>query len=876
MADDQGPRGEIVPTEAEARLIAFARQGRRAHMDGAVVRASVLRALAIGARPDWPVQPVGLRVYNAVIDGRFDLEGCTIPFPVLFFQCRFAIEPGEARSAILIRDARLPRLGLYECAIEGGVLANRARIETGIFMRGAKVTGRMEMRGIELGGALTMEEATFEDPRSAIMLDAARIGGPLILRGSTVRGEVRLTGARIGGGILLEEASFTHSGPAFIADGIAADGPLVLSKTVITGGLQLRGAQLRGVHADDLSVSGERTALNAQDARVTAGWTMQRAKAKGAILLEGLRLTGNLVLDQAQVEGSGETALSADGADVSGWCSLAQGRFKGAVRLAGATVADRVLLDGADIDARYYALLAEGLRAGHGLTLRGAKLAGTLNLMGAEIGHALTAHDITIEGRGRAIEADVIRIGGNWMMRGAKLNGSVRLPGATIDGQLALTGSEIAGDVLAIRADGARIRGGWFMGRSKVKGIVRFPSAEIGNQVRFRGSHFSVRQGPAVFANGTTISRDLMLDSGFRADGAVVLHQLVVNGTVDLRGSTIRSAVIAREGTGLVKRDDEDDELSEPYDELSLSLVDARLDRLEMPETAECRPRGIVDFSRLQVGAYVDHAAAWPPPLRRGRARPEDRFRSAEGRDLDHLILDGFTYDHLENPTGLQPGDGRSGNRSGAARMRIRWLYGQADEDLVRHFKPQSWVALASRLAGQGYVEDARALTIARLRRERRSSTTGFWAYMQSLLLDVLALYGFNPWRTVGWMALAVLLFAGAFAWGARDCLEPGCADETVYVRSKLGDYAGASYPVFNSLAFSLDVFVPFISFGYEDHWRPNLRHGPLAAIEQPFRVTLTKGGLLYVLELLEMVIGLVLTSLAVTGFTGLLRRDGG
>jgi hypothetical protein len=39
-------------------------------------------------------------------------------------------------------------------------------------------------------------------------------------------------------------------------------------------------------------------------------------------------------------------------------------------------------------------------------------------------------------------------------------------------------------------------------------------------------------------------------------------------------------------------------------------------------------------------------------------------------------------------------------------------------------------------------------------------------------------------------------------------------------------------------------------------------------------RAGLTVGSLLYALYVLEMVIGLILTSLAITGFTGLLKGD--
>jgi hypothetical protein len=160
------------------------------------------------------------------------------------------------------------------------------------------------------------------------------------------------------------------------------------------------------------------------------------------------------------------------------------------------------------------------------------------------------------------------------------------------------------------------------------------------------------------------------------------------------------------------------------------------------------------------------------------------------------------------------------------------------------------------------------------------------------LILDLFALYGYNPWRTVMWMAVFVLLFAGVWAWAASYCERSSCLDETVFVVSNRDAYTQErferSYPDFHPLAYSFDVFVPFISFGYEDHWRPNLNWGVLAELPDPtasFRpggqrndgyVTITIGGILYVLGILEMILGLVLTSLLVTGFTGLLRGEDG
>ena len=151
----------------------------------------------------------------------------------------------------------------------------------------------------------------------------------------------------------------------------------------------------------------------------------------------------------------------------------------------------------------------------------------------------------------------------------------------------------------------------------------------------------------------------------------------------------------------------------------------------------------------------------------------------------------------------------------------------------------------------------------------------------------MLALYGFNPWRTVVWMMLFVGLFAGIWAWAATGCGRADCKDEQVFVMALKGNFsqddakAAAAYPDFNPLAYSLDVFVPFVDFGFETHWRPNIGYGPLGETLPPDALAprqagpvLTFGAVLYGLYVLEMVIGLVLTSLAVTGFTGLLRGD--
>jgi hypothetical protein len=714
-----------------------------------------------------------------------------------------------------------------------------------MFMTGSRIEGMVRLRGATIGEAMAMDGATISNPRdTAILADGMRLGGPWVLRSAVIDGQTRLAGARIGGGMLWEEARLGGHTVAVNADGATVDSVWVLRRAQIAGALRFRGTTVAAMDAQELVVSTS-----------TEGFNGRGAKIGSDLVLHGAKITGGVRLGRAHISGE----LSAKGA----------------------------ALAGQDHD---WGLAAAGLIVDQGISLSAAKLKGGISLAGARLGQGLSANNIEIDGeRGRAIEADVIQIRGNWIMRGALISGSVRFAGARIDGQVGFTECRIKGSGdLAIRADGADIHGGWFMGRADISGIVRLPAARIGNEMRLRATKLTVANGPALFASGVRIARELVLDGDFQTAGGVVLDHAEVEGMVDLTGSRIQSAALGRGGTP--RRSSYDEVLDSRYDEAAISLVDARLDRLVMPNRAADRPRGIVDLSRARVGSYEDAADAWPPPL--GKRRGDTRGLSADGREIDHLVLDGFVYDYLENPSGhvaSRDGSEPTGSRRSqrAADMRARWLGGQSEDDLRSHFKPQVWVQLARVLSAQGYQDDAREIGIVRRRLHRRSASASRSARWQSWFLDLFALYGYNPWRTVIWMAASILLFAGLWTWAAGQCAESTCKDESVFVMALKGNYgqddakAELNYPDFIPLAYSLDVFMPFVNFGFEDHWVPNPRFRPLAELPRASlgplrtpRLQVTVGGMLYVLYIFEVLIGLVLTSLAVTGFTGLLRGD--
>ncbi len=785
-------------------------------------------------------------------------------------------------------------------ALDGLSEAERALVEA--VGRGEPVDlKRKAVRGEVLADLLREARPGWQVPDAGVRITRAIVTGGLDLEGCVLTKPFlmrhsRLEGQGSNGALNIRDAKLKRLGlhsstieGAIMADRVEIDNGLYIGGGVVRGALQIRGGSIGGALALEACEAGDgQVSLRATGTRVSGPLILRRSQLAGDVMIGRMHLGSGLYAEECSIKGA-SVAIDGQSLTTEGDVLLEKSILTGGMRLNNASVGGRFAADGAQATAEEVAIDASGINIAQGLNMQGAKLDGAFVLDGAQIEKGVNTGGIEVNGGATAIAADVVIVGGNWDLARSKLVGHVRFAGADINGQLRFTESRLFGSDLALRADGARIRGGCYFTRAVVIGLMRFPAAQIGNQFRFSGASLKVDRGIVLLASGAHFDRDVQLGAGMQSVGALVFDQARIRGVLDIRDGELCSAAISRTTTQGGPRPGASRGEDARFDDIAISLVDAEIGRLQMPQGVANRPKGIIDLSRAQAGSYEDFAAAWPPSL-------QERHLSEDGRDIDHLVLDGFCYEHLSNPSGAGRTSTAAGER--VAGPRLRWLEGQNARDLDEHFKPQSWVQLGTRLEAQGYHDDAREILIARRRRERMSRSATSGQRLQGAILDVFALYGYNPWRTVLWMVVFVLGFAAVWGWAARSCADPGCRDESAFVITNRDAYTPnnfrASYPPFNSLGYSFDMFVPFVSFGYADHWRANVSWKPFASIPLPIgdraattvqgsrsgsaeerdRLTLTVGGLLYVLGIVEIILGLVLTSLAVTGFTGLLARD--
>jgi len=105
-------------------------------------------------------------------------------------------------------------------------------------------------------------------------------------------------------------------------------------------------------------------------------------------------------------------------------------------------------------------------------------------------------------------------------------------------------------------------------------------------------------------------------------------------------------------------------------------------------------------------------------------------------------------------------------------------------------------------------------------------------------------------------------LFSAGFAW------MPPPADAAAAGEKRLDE-------AFCPWIYSLDTFLPIVDLHQEGRWLPNRGGGDLVTAFCPDRyIGITWGELLYMWFWLEILLGWLLTTLALAGLTGLIRRD--
>ncbi|MFC1793147.1 hypothetical protein ACFL3Q_06130, partial [Planctomycetota bacterium] len=371
-------------------------------------------------------------------------------------------------------------------------------------------------------------------------------------------------------------------------------------------------------------------------------------------------------------------------------------------------------------------------------------------------------------------------------------------------------------------------------------GEVRLHGATVGRNLVCSKCQFINKDGIALNADGLRIAGNVFLHEGFHAEGEVRLigttvggslvcekgqfinkdayalcaDRLKVEGTVFLRNRFRAQGAVSLHGVSIDK-------------EFCLTDVDS-------PGEMEL----ILDSTKL--GTLYDDQKSWPGPGR--------------------LSLHGLEYGVISIDS---PRD---------AKTRIEWLRRQDG------FSPQPYEQLAKVLRESGDDAGARDVLVAKNKdkADRTELTRAEWFWYR--LFGPLIGYGHKPWLALR-LALVIILFGLLFfKQGYSHGLVTPPSDSAYAKEGDAGIRAPVDtnrrisevYPVFNSLVYSIDVFVPVVDLHQAKYWLPNANRGP--ELFPTNSAAFCAGGLLLFWLWVETACGWVLTTLFLVGLTGLVR----
>jgi hypothetical protein len=406
-------------------------------------------------------------------------------------------------------------------------------------------------------------------------------------------------------------------------------------------------------------------------------------------------------------------------------------------------------------------------------------------------------------------------------------HGGITLRSAHVDGEVNLVGAHLhAGGTEALNANLCSIEDRVACSGARIEGLISLVDADIKGDliadgaVLTKGRVYPDRPGPFVIvADRARVSGSVHLRKRFHADGQVRWY-----------GATIGRDVECHEAAFL----------NTNYEAFSAAgaTIDGSLQfaNLDSRPPGECRIEGEVNLRRTTIkGSLIwNHVTVHTVSRLNLQSAKVHVLNDSKAHWPQQIDLRNFEYDAIaeESPS--------------SAVDRLAWL---GHNGRLYH---QVYDHLARVLQQRGLYADAREVLYAKEKRHATEATLTlgdrWWYGYQPWIgprigFGPLAGYGYRLRASFVVMTLTVTACAALYWWGYPDLL------------AKASDRA----PEFQSLAYSLDVFVPILDLAQGSSWIPDASKGR-TLVPGPTG-DLRTGGLLLVAYWLEVAIGWCVSS---------------
>lgn len=834
-----------------------------------VLKADCLNWLCTDAAAIKLVPSHGVWLRGAKIDGRIELYRTDVPFSLTFYDCLFD-------EGINIAHAKLQELDIRN-SCSAAIHARAVQTAENIYLLTTCVFGGLDFIDANIGGDFdftgglayhSMRAAEFKKPGVAINFHDGKVGGDIKL-GEKFRaiGQVRLIGTTIGRSLTCGGGLFQGNGESAIDARRATIGANAVFTTSFKaeGGVELRRAKIGG----DLDCNGGQfIAANAEaldaDLVEVGGQVLlgDGYHAEGETRLVNAAVTGDLDADNGHFLHSDGDALSLDGATIGRSLRIALDQSsptddakdlpkgfltRGTFRLWSTQVNQDILADGAHFESPTgMAMLACNLKVASRLVLTGVRATGTVNLFSADVGHELDLRGGQYDGTQAfnkiAFWANGMQVHGHVFCNQADgtdppyrfvVRGLTSFQFATISMHWDLYGAELTnpgGD--ALDASDCRVGGYINIDTVKLDGRVSFSRAKIdGMWILNHSVEPDKMQLDLRFAHIWVI-KDERLDDWPPA-GQLQLEGLVYDHFDDDSPLDVndRLAWLRRQYSPIGRQDAAKTAASNAVKSRACLIVagEPPVPSARVTESTNAKDQVAETGSPIQLvhhSTQNDRYAVAPAEFEAPATPAPSMPAPVESKSVENAAP--AVKPEAEPFAAESPAENKQDAGAANAVVAADKMEGTAappatpTDPAGRRYVTQPYTQLAAVYRAIGQDEQANAVLVARAERlgelAPRFSAQALWYRYLGRLIG----YGYEPFRAIKIGLVIIAIGAIVFAIGARRNLmaETKLAEQVLSGDGQLG-LVSPTYPRFNPLVYSLDVFLPFVELNQVCYWIP-------------------------------------------------------
>ncbi len=811
----------------------------------------------------------GLYADECEFDGMLDISGCRINSLVLH-SCTVTGSESVGKSGerlFLQMGATTVQadVEIVKCRIAGTVGMNNLTTNGYLLFHSSTLDGAIAGRNARIGGLVEIYKCEIGADANAIDQSVdfsnAKIGGDLNLIGSKLKAAILLYNLDTASVDFLRcrfGACAEYSGVSARADHMQMNGDLTIRQCRFAGIAFFYNSALEGM-------------IDIASTRFCANLDLSAVRAQGRVNIERcdvgyanyvcLELSG-LVCQQLQILTSRfHTAVL-----------LFRGKIKQSIYMADCLIGGRFdknlraysYFDGKDLEDRPEL----------GLYMQGTEIGGYMQLLRCQIFGVLRTDRVKLLNAGQIVRVAILSACGEepgsfeahlmdcdavFMLSQSNFSGQVQAIGSRIY-ELSIEASEINAHKRSDKSSPAIVATDLDIGRKLVlegnaagignifHGGVDFSGSKIGSDAIIRATRFLADEKTSAFGNvACDFSKAVIsgsLDFAPPADpeiasapsyskGAVVLDDATVND--DLRLDSLEISPCGK---------------AEPLRHTDVSHE--RIDRSRRGVALAMRStkiQGELVLGKPKIFGLVDLRDAYVGLLADGGGR---KWRTA-GVQPGWLMLDGFSYNDLDDVLTDQSEAENGSRKEGAAILRLNWLAMQYPDGKAsaEFFLPQPYEQLAKLFSAEGDEASRRHVHIARRRLQRKHGHMNRFERTLGWLLDVTSYYGYSPVRAA--LSLLILIAIGsalAYLVNLQDAFVLSNTD------------SNPDLP-FDPILYALDTAIPLIDLNQESVWAIDPKKFPAPIGDFP----------VVWLKAIYEIIGLLLVSILVLTLTGTLRE---